>query len=172
MSDATPPPCNEDGHDIDAGKDHDADAVTGGPLDEESFEWLRVRVLSHAEQAPAARWQAARDQALAWLMLESRWDAERLAAALGWSVGRVKDHLRYARYCRFLDPNKTAWASEGTRPAAPSGLTPKSRADARRAARKDRRCAFCGGTFTPRNSLGRTCSTRCRVALHRRQADR
>ena len=44
------------------------------------------------------------------------------------------------------------------------------RAQERLDARRDRRCTNCGATFTPKNSLGRTCSTRCRVALHRKRA--
>jgi hypothetical protein len=39
-------------------------------------------------------------------------------------------------------------------------------------AREGRTCKHCGRPFTPKNALGRTCSTRCRVALHRqRQAE-
>jgi hypothetical protein len=43
------------------------------------------------------------------------------------------------------------------------------RARERREARAGRRCEHCGKKFTPRNSLGKTCSARCRVALHRRK---
>jgi hypothetical protein len=41
------------------------------------------------------------------------------------------------------------------------------RAQARLAERQDRKCLHCHKTFTPKNSLGVTCSGRCRVALHR-----
>jgi hypothetical protein len=44
------------------------------------------------------------------------------------------------------------------------------RSQARLEARRDRRCKNCGQVFTPKNSLGKTCSTRCRVALHRKKS--
>jgi predicted nucleic acid-binding Zn ribbon protein len=35
--------------------------------------------------------------------------------------------------------------------------------------RQHRHCAHCGRAFTPKNSLGKTCSASCRVLLHRAQ---
>jgi hypothetical protein len=45
---------------------------------------------------------------------------------------------------------------------------PSQRAQERLEARQDRKCEYCGTTFTPKNSLGTTCSGKCRVALCRR----
>jgi hypothetical protein len=45
------------------------------------------------------------------------------------------------------------------------------RAAQRLADRADRKCEHCGKVFTPKNSLGKTCSTRCRVARHRQQRE-
>jgi hypothetical protein len=39
----------------------------------------------------------------------------------------------------------------------------------RLAARQNRPCDYCGAEFTPKNSMGTTCSTKCRVALYRRK---
>lgn len=36
-------------------------------------------------------------------------------------------------------------------------------------ARQGRTCPVCGTTFTPKNTLGKTCSGACRVRLHRQQ---
>jgi hypothetical protein len=56
----------------------------------------------------------------------------------------------------------------GSEPCCAAHALPPLRSRERLEARKDRTCKNCGATFTPKNSLGTTCSTRCRVALHRK----
>jgi hypothetical protein len=45
----------------------------------------------------------------------------------------------------------------------------KERAEVRRQARSDRRCAVCGVAFTPGRSDARTCSPACRQKAHRQR---
>jgi hypothetical protein len=163
---------NENGKKInDSEIDADLDTV---PMDEESWDWLRARLFEHAERQQDDR-QAAHDSALAWLMIESGWDVDRLARKLGWGRGRVQRFLRFGRFLLYRqDPEGyKARYGDGTKTndieICESATERRSRH--RLDARKGRRCANCGSPFTPKNGLGKTCSTRCRVALHRRQRD-
>jgi hypothetical protein len=143
-------------------------------MDEEGWDWLRGRLFEHAERQRDDR-QAAHDQALAWLMIESGWDVDRLARKLKWSRQRVKRFLRYGRFCHYLQDPESYLASNGDgmeiNDIEINESATERRSRHRLDARKDRRCACCGKPFTPKNALGRTCSLRCRVALHRRQQE-
>jgi hypothetical protein len=153
--------------------DIDPAAPVAGVMDEETFDWLRGAIARNVAELRGDG-QADRDQGLAWLLVESGWEVGRLAAKLGMRRKRVRDFLRFGHFCRFCrDPDN--WRASlpcnggGEGKAVNKEDSTRRRASERLAARKDRTCAHCGGTFTPKNSLGKTCSTRCRVALHRQQ---
>src|SRR5262249_15576821 len=108
-------PCNGDGGEKNDDINQGAEPVTAPEVDDEGWDWLRERVLAHADSQPGDR-QAARDQAMAWLMLESGWSVNRLAAKLGWRKGRVREFLRFGRFCLFLrDPEayRARFGNEG-----------------------------------------------------------
>jgi hypothetical protein len=82
------------------------------------------------------------------------------------TCGRVVCSTNRGRYTENDDHDDSEPCCWAHRKQGPSRLSRE-----RLEARQDRRCEQCGATFTPKNSLGKTCSARCRVALHReRQA--
>jgi hypothetical protein len=99
-------------------------------------------------------------------MVESKWDVPRLAAKLGWREAKVEEWLRYGRFCAYLQnvytQNPEAYRALACNRDGPAEADysvidrTQARSEQRLAARKDRVCAYCGKTFTPRNSLGKT----------------
>lgn len=104
----------------------------------------------------------------------TRW--QRLRECHRATLDAINDKLDRANALLFQEALESGWTQEQIKAKVaklraelgdPWYAHSQQRSQDRLEERQDRKCAHCGETFTPKNSLGQTCSTRCRVALHR-----